>query len=253
MTTDEFIITLFCRVDDQIGVQRKHPQSYLYPSEVVTLALLFVLKGASYRAFYRWTQRDLRSLFPHLPDRTRLLRLFRRHASLTDCFLAQPSFFTVMDTYGVELLHPVREKRSRATLGRKGLSNRRWIVGVKLCWLITDAGEVVDWAWETANVHDQVFRSVAEQFAEETIALVDLGFRQANTPHRNLKFCPPGTWNERMVIETVFSLITTVCRLKKIRHRVAAYLTAHFGYAAALFNCLLSLNNGQLSIAPFSL
>ena len=57
----------------------KHSQAALYPSEVVTLALLFALKGVGNRAFYRWLKRDCRHLFPHLPERTRLFRLFNSH------------------------------------------------------------------------------------------------------------------------------------------------------------------------------
>ena len=47
MTTEDFIIELFCRVDDQMGIVPKHSQASLYPSEVVTLAFLFTLKGGS--------------------------------------------------------------------------------------------------------------------------------------------------------------------------------------------------------------
>lgn len=34
------------------------------------------LKGVSNRVFYRWFTRDYGNLFPHLPERTRLFRLF---------------------------------------------------------------------------------------------------------------------------------------------------------------------------------
>ena len=157
MTTDEFITELFCLVDDQLGLQPKHPQAKLFPSEVVTIGLLCALKGTGFRAFYRWLVRDYAPLFGGLPERTRLLRLLRRHADWTNAFLAQPSFFTIIDTYGIELIHPMREARSPKQLGRKGTSNRRWIVGVKLCWLVNDHGQVVAWDWNTANVHDSRF------------------------------------------------------------------------------------------------
>jgi hypothetical protein len=42
-------------------------------------------------------------------------------------------------------------------MGKKGKSNWRWIVGMKLCWLLNDKGEIVAWDWNTANVSDQVF------------------------------------------------------------------------------------------------
>lgn len=68
MTTEDFITELFCRIDDQMKDIAKHPQANLYPSEVVTLAVLFALKGVGDRAFYRWIARDYRPLFPKLPE-----------------------------------------------------------------------------------------------------------------------------------------------------------------------------------------
>jgi hypothetical protein len=32
----------------------------------------------------------------------------------------------------------MREGRSPQQLGKKGKHNRRWIVGIKLCWLVND-------------------------------------------------------------------------------------------------------------------
>lgn len=44
MTTTDFIIELFCRIDDAMPTAKKHTQANLRPSEVVTLAILFALK-----------------------------------------------------------------------------------------------------------------------------------------------------------------------------------------------------------------
>ena len=74
MTTVDFITELFCRVEEKID-DHKHPQAKLYPSEVVTLALLYALKGCGQRAFWRWLTRDYSHLFHELPHRTRLLGL----------------------------------------------------------------------------------------------------------------------------------------------------------------------------------
>src|SRR5512134_374034 len=52
------------------------------------LGLLHALKGVGNRALYRWLTRDYRALFPHLPDRTRLFRLFKTHQAWTFKFLA---------------------------------------------------------------------------------------------------------------------------------------------------------------------
>ena len=77
MTTPDFIISLFYAVDQEMLEVPKHPEAKLYPSEVVTLALLFAIKGGGTRAFYRWLTRDYLPLFPQVPERTRLARLFK--------------------------------------------------------------------------------------------------------------------------------------------------------------------------------
>lgn len=106
MPTEYFITDLFCRVDDEMLDAKKHSQAALYPSEVVTLALLFALKGRGNRAFYRWLKNNWLHLFPRLPHRTRLFRLFNSHRKWIDRFMADPSLIGVIDSYGIELIHP---------------------------------------------------------------------------------------------------------------------------------------------------
>ena len=96
MSDEDFIIELFCRIDDALNDVPKHSQASLYPSEVVTLALLFALKGGPSRAFYRWLKKNWRQLFPNLPERTRLFRLFVSHHPLTHRFMAAPSLLGVI-------------------------------------------------------------------------------------------------------------------------------------------------------------
>src|SRR3954464_3100380 len=136
MMTVEFITALFYEVDEQLRAIPKHPEAHLWPSEVVTLGLLHALKGVGNRPFYRWLERDWRPLFPRLPERTRLFRLFVRQQALTARFLAGPTVLGVTDSYGIELLPPAREGRSARQLGKKGYSNRRWIVGGKLAFVL---------------------------------------------------------------------------------------------------------------------
>lgn len=259
MTTADFIIELFCRVDDAMPEVTKHPQAKLHPSEVVTLGLLLALKGSSGRAFHRWAVRDLTALFPHLPERTRLLRLLARHQVLTRRFLQAPTLLAICDSYGIELLHPMRQARSPGQIGapfgsKKGKSNWRWIIGAKWCLLLNRHGLIVDWQADTANVHDSVFHPLIEGAGSRSVVLCDVGFCSKSGNPTNLKLCKRGTWNERMKIETVFSLLTQVCHLKKLSHRTWPYLRARLAFVAALFN-LLALWDGEpkLAIAQFSL
>jgi hypothetical protein len=242
MTTEDFIIHLFCLVDDRMDKLPKHSQAHLYPSELVTIGLLFALKGGYFRAFYRWLKRDYATLFAGLPERTRLQRLLDTHRDWCQRFLAAPTFFSIIDSYGIELIHPIRENRTLHQIGKKGKSNRRWIVGMKLCWLINDDGEVIGWDWDTANVHDQVFLPLVMTLAGISIVLADVGFKDAAGIPDNLKLCPRGTWNERMLVETALSLVTMVCHLKKVFHRTCHHFQTRLAYVAAMFNSLLWLN-----------
>src|SRR6266550_2084937 len=205
MSTVEFITALFYEVDEQLGTIPKHPEAHLWPSEVVTLGLLHALKGVGNRPFYRWLTRDYRALFPRLPERTRLFRLFRTHQDWTQIFLAAPTVLGVIDTYGIELIHPMREGRSPHQIGRKGLSNHRWIVGGKLCLVVNRFGLVVAWECATANVHDTTFQPRVRQVADQMLVLSDTAFHAAAGDPANLKVCQRGEWNDRILIETVLS------------------------------------------------
>jgi hypothetical protein len=239
MTTVEFITALFYEVDEQMGAIPKHPEAHLWPSEVVTLGLLHALKGGGNRAFYRWLTCDYRPLFPRLPERTRLFRLFRTHQDWTQVFLAAPTVLGVIDTYGIELIHPMREGRSPQQIGRKGRSNHRWIVGGKLCLLLNQWGLIVAWECATANVPDKTFQWLIRQFEEQMIVLSDTACHAAEGDPSNLKLCQRGEWNDRMLVETVLSMLTLVSHFKKVMHRGWAYFHARLAFTMAAFNVLV--------------
>ncbi len=261
MTTVEFITALFYQVDNHLHDLPKHPEAHLWPSEVVTLGLLHALKGVGNRPFYRWLTRDYRPLFPRLPERTRLFRLLKTHQDWTQAFLAAPTVLGGIDTYGIELIHPMREGRSPQQIGRKGLSNHRWIVGGKLCLLLNQYGLVVGWDCATANVPDKTFQWLIRQVDGRMIVLSDTGFHAAEGDPANLKLCQRGEWEDRMLVETVLSMLTLVCHLKKVMHRGWAYFQARLAFTMAAFNVLVQWYGFQpnasgfvpLSIAEFSL
>lgn len=260
-STEDFIIELFCNIDDKMSGINKHSQSSLYPSEVVTVGVLSALKGRGNRAFYRWLRRDWLNLFPKLPHRTRLLRLLKTHRQWSRLFMADPTVLGVIDSYGIEFIHPIRQGRSEGQLGKKGKSNHRWIVGGKLCLLLNQFGTVVDWGCNTANVYDGVFLPLVERVKDKMIVLGDSNFHTKSQDPQNLKICERGKWNVRMLIETVLSMLTNVCGFKKLRHRAWEYFEAKLGFMMAAFNILAQWDglkadeNGfvHLSIAQFSL
>ena len=176
MSTEEFIIALFVRVDDAMLEAPLHPQGLLYPSEIVTLGLLYALKGGGQRAFYRWLTRDYGALFPFLPERTRLFRLLLAHQDWTQRVLAAPTVLGVADTYSIELVHPWRAHRHPFPWGEKGLSNHRWIVRAKLAVVLNTWGLVCAWDAATANVHDSAFHGLIRRFDGLMIVLTDQDF-----------------------------------------------------------------------------
>jgi hypothetical protein len=262
MTTIDFITQLFCRVDDAMPNAEKHSQANLYPSEVVTLAILCALKGVGNRAFYRWVERDYQELFPNLPERTRLFRLFNTHRHWTEVFMADYSLIGIVDSYGIELIHPRREGRSDQQIGKKGLSNQRWIVGGKLCYVVNHLGLIVDWDADTANVYDgTAFQDLVNRNADFMALFSDEGFEKKDWQPENLKICKAGEWNSRMIVETVLSMLTLVNHFKKVMHRKWAYFKSRLAFTMAMFNILVEWDGIQVdelgcvhfSLAPFSL
>jgi len=91
--------------------------------------------------------------------------------------------------------------------------------------------------------------------------LADYGFRDTEGVPENMKICKKGTWNERMCVETALSLVTVICDLKRIRHRLARYIQMRLAYVSAMFNMLMDLfhlvhpnaNPYKMSIAESSL
>jgi hypothetical protein len=263
MTTEDIILHIFYLVATSLPAIPKHSQAKLYPSELVTIGILFALKGGHFRAFYGWLKRDYGDWFGDgtLPERTRLQRLLQTHQDWCDLLLSDPTFFTVIDSYPIELLFPIREGRSKQQVGKKGRDKGRWSMGIKLCVLLNEVCRVVNWDWATMNVYDKHFHPVVEPFIGQTIALADFGFRDKDGVPENMKICKKGTWHERMCVETVFSMLTIVCDLKRIRHRLSAYIQMRLAYVVAMFNILLDLfhlrhpeaDPFKMSIAEFSL
>ena len=260
MTTEEIIILIFCAVDDRLGAMKKERNAKLYPSEVVTVGLLFALKGGHFRAFYRWLKRDYDALFAGLPDRTALQRQLQRYERLADRLLADPSLLNVIDSFPIELLFPIRAGRSARQIGTKNRDKGRWAIGLKLCWILNRMGQVVGWHWLPMNHSDQDFLSLVDLLMEDGLVFSDLGFRCKSGTPPNLKLCLKGTWNDRMWIETTFSLLTVICHAKHMFHRTTHHLQARLAYTAALLNVLLGLERQlhpddpfRTSIAEFSL
>jgi hypothetical protein len=129
MTTADVIIDWCCRIDDAMTDLQKHSPAILSASEIVTLAIVFAIKGVGNRACDRCLQRHWRHRFPSRPHRPRWLRWFKRHRQCANHVLAAATVLGVIDRYGLEFIPRIREGRSPRQMGPQGQSNQRWIVG----------------------------------------------------------------------------------------------------------------------------
>ena len=61
-----------------------------------------------------------------------------------------------------------------------------------------------------------------KRYEDEMMVCSDTGFHAKTGDPQNLKVCPRGTWNSRMIIETVLAMLTLVNHFKKVmRSRLA--------------------------------
>jgi hypothetical protein len=86
------------------------------------------------------------------------------------------------------------------------------------------------------NVHDTQFQPLIAQLDNIMIILTDTGCHARTGDPANMQVCPRGIWTTRLLVETVWSLLTTVLQSKKISHRVWASCRARVGWTMAACN-----------------
>ncbi len=134
-------------------------------------------------------------------------------------------------------------------------------MGAKLGLIVNQFGLVVSWATAKESEHDTVFLPLVAQYEEQSLILADHGFHSKAGDPANLKICKKGAWNDRMLIETVLSMLTGVCHLKKQAHRSWQGLKARLAFVTAAYNLLVQWHGlkpdqnqlVRLSMAEFSL
>ena len=243
----------------------RHSQTILSASEVVTIGILYAVKGLTAKdpaaRFLSWLRDNYGRLFPKLPERSRLFRRLHTQRYWTGRFLATPTLVGIADSYGVELRHPVRDGRCAGQIGHKGISNQRWIAGGKFCAVVNRFGLICVWDCAGANVHDQTFHPLLRRYDGRMVVLADWGFHRAAGDRANVMICRRGQWNVGMKVETVFSVMSVKWGFKEQRHRGWAGFEAHMAYAVAGFNILAQWSGLEpdaqvrvhLSIAQFTL
>ena len=93
------------------------------------------------------------------------------------------------------------------------------------------------------------------------VVFADDGFVKKDWLLENLRICKRGEWDTRMIVETVLSMLTLVCHLKKVLPCTWDYFKTRLAFTMAMFNILVQWRGIQIddndcvyfSIAEFSL
>ncbi len=95
------------------------------------------------------------------------------------------------------------------------------------------------WAWATAHGAAHTLQWLMRQGEERMLVLRDTGCHAAAGAPVNLKVCPRGAWEERMLVETGLSMLTLVCHVTQGRPRGWASCQARLAFTMAAFNGLV--------------
>ena len=83
------------------------------------------------------------------------------------------------------------------------------------------------------------------------IVLSDTAFHATEGDPSNLKLCQRGAWEDRMLVETVLSMLTLICHFKKVMHRVWTSFHARLAFTMAACNVLVRWHGFQLHASGF--
>jgi len=264
MVSNDKITQIFCVVDDfckemtQIlnenaieddnSIKRRNRKSRMSDSEVITIMVLFHLKG--YRClkhFYiNHVKNHMRSEFPDTVSYNRFVELQSKSVLpmvifLQTCCLGQCSGISFLDSTVIRACHYKREKQNKVFKGiaAKGRGTMGWFFGFKLHIIINERGEIIDFLITQGNVddrqplkdktfHDKVFGKI---FADRGYIGKDLfeklfvdGIHLVTKIKKNMKNALMHIYDKillrkRAVVESVNDILKNQCQIEHTRHR----------------------------------
>lgn len=234
-------------VDDTGKARRKKP-SKMSDSEVITIMVLFHLKG--YRClkhFYlNHVTRHMRDDFPQTVSYNRFVELQKKCALpmivfLQTCCLGQCSGISFIDSTVIKACHHKREKQNKVfrDIAAKGRGTMGWFFGFKLHIIINERGEIIDFLITKGNVddrqplkdksfHDKVFGKI---FGDRGYLGKDLfeklfvdGIHLVTKIKKNMKNALIHIYDKillrkRAVVESVNDILKNQCQIEHTRHR----------------------------------
>lgn len=234
-------------VDDTGKARRKKPGK-MSDSEVITIMVLFHLKG--YRCLKHFYLNHvichMRDDFPQTVSYNRFVELQKKCALpmivfLQTCCLGQCSGISFIDSTVIKACHQKREKQNKVfrDIAAKGRGTMGWFFGFKLHIIINERGEIIDFLITRGNVddrqplkdknfHDKVFGKI---FGDRGYLGQDLfeklfvdGIHLVTKIKKNMKNALVHIYDKillrkRAVVESVNDILKNQCQIEHTRHR----------------------------------
>jgi hypothetical protein len=252
--TDIFcIVDEFCKDFDAttqpflLGKPSKRPPT-LSKSEIISICMLFHLSGfRCFKHFYIfYLQRHMQREFPNTVSYNRFVELSQSvlmpmSIFLKTCCLGLCTGISFVDSTPIRVCHTKRIKRNKVFKGiaEVGKSTMGWFYGFKLHIVLSDKGEILNFAITQANVDDReplkneaflkaVFGKLFADkgyISEKLTKILFVGDIHLITNIRNNMKNSLMTMNDkiilrkRSVIETVNDELKNICQVEHSRHR----------------------------------
>lgn len=253
------ISDIFCLVDEfckdfdkttrpfLLGKTSKRPIT-MSKSEVIAICMLFHLSGfRCFKHFYMfYVQRHMQMEFPKTVSYNRFIELSQEvllpmAIFLKTCCLGTCTGISFVDSTPVRVCHNKRIKRNKVfkDIAKVGKSTMGWFYGFKLHIVISDKGEILNFAITQANVDDReplknegflkaVFGKLFADkgyISEKLANILFVNDIHLVTSIRNNMKNSLMTMNDkimlrkRSVIETVNDELKNICQIEHSRHR----------------------------------
>lgn len=256
------VTEIFCLVDEfcqefdtttqpfLLGKPSKRP-AVMAKSEVITICLLFHLSGfRCFKHFYLfYVQRHMAGEFPSTVSYNRFVELSQSvllpmSIFLKTCCLGRCTGISFVDSTPIRVCHNKRIKRNKVfkDMAQVGKSTMGWFYGFKLHIVISDKGEILNFAVTQANVDDRqplqnesflravfgklfgdkgyISQKLTEILFSNGIHLIT-GIRN-NMKNSLMSLSDKIMLRKRSVIETVNDELKNICQLEHSRHRSLA-------------------------------
>ena len=253
------ISDIFCLVDEfckdfdkntrpfLLGRPSKRPRA-MSKSEVISICMLFHLSGfRCFKHFYMfYVRRHMQGEFPKTVSYNRFVELSQQvllpmAIFLKTCCLGTCTGISFVDSTPVRVCHNKRIKRNKVfrDIAQVGRSTMGWFYGFKLHIVISDKGEILNFAITQANVDDReplknegFLKAVFDKLfadkgyiSEKLAGILFVNDIQLITSIRNNMKNSLMTMNDkimlrkRSVIETVNDELKNICQIEHSRHR----------------------------------